>query len=92
MNRFIILYGEPFMIVEPVDALYKSETVRKAKQSGAMFVVNMNTGALTIYRKRPSVDVDKLIEEANFQLQEASVEAKKEGLAQKYDSLFDSFD
>lgn len=50
-SRFVMIYGEPFMKVTPVDSLMRSKTISTALANGSWFAVNMNTGALTIVSK-----------------------------------------
>ena len=51
-DRFITLYGAPFMKVTPVPSLMHSKTIGGAVKRGDWLVVNLNTGDLTIYSKR----------------------------------------
>jgi hypothetical protein len=50
-DKFVILYGEPFMKVQPVPSLLTSKTLKAAVDRGDWLVVNMNTGDLTVYSK-----------------------------------------
>jgi hypothetical protein len=51
-DKFITLYGVPFMKVTPVPSLLISKTLKAAVARGDWLVVNMNTGDLTIYSKK----------------------------------------
>lgn len=50
-DNFFMMYGEPFMKVQPVEALQRSKTITAALRRGDQFAVNMNTQALTIITK-----------------------------------------
>lgn len=50
-DKFVILYGQPFMKVTPVASLRRSTTIGGALDKGDWFVVNLNTGELTVYSK-----------------------------------------
>ena len=50
-DKFVILYGQPFMKVTPVESLRRSTTIGGALAKGDWFVVNLNTGELTVYSK-----------------------------------------
>lgn len=47
-QRFITMYNEPFMLVDPVRAIQSSTMVQNALANNSRFAVNMNTGELTI--------------------------------------------
>jgi hypothetical protein len=64
-NRFFIMYGDPFMAVEPVEALTRSKTVKSAMTRGDQFAVNMNSGALTIITK---ARMDACLAESSFRI------------------------
>jgi hypothetical protein len=44
--------GRIFMIVKPVKRLFHSKTVKSVMERGDEFVVNMNTGELTIFKTK----------------------------------------
>lgn len=64
-DKFIMLYGEPFMKVKAVPAILTSKTLKSAVERGDWLVVNMNTGDLTIYSKARQ-DRDKLESKTMF--------------------------
>ena len=52
-NRHFVMYNEPFMYVEPVEALIQRSNHAKAVvERGDIFAVNMNSGALTVITKK----------------------------------------
>lgn len=62
-DKFVTLYGVPFMKVAPVPSLLSSKTLKGVVQRGDWLVVNLNTGDLTIYSKaRQEADAAKALE------------------------------
>lgn len=55
-DKFITLYGVPFMKVTPVPSLMHSKTIGAAVKRGDWLVVNLNTGDLTIYSKKRQLE------------------------------------
>lgn len=51
-SQFIMVYGEPFMWIEPVESLMRSKTIKSAIANGGRFAVNMNTKKFTVLSKQ----------------------------------------
>lgn len=48
-SQVIYIKGAPHVVVKPAESLHRSSMVRDVVESGRLFVVNMNTGVLTIH-------------------------------------------
>ena len=51
MPKYIMIGEKVHMIVKPVKALFNSSLIHDVVTTGGQFVVNMETGDLTIYRR-----------------------------------------
>ena len=62
MPKFFEHNGEIFIEVKPVKSLFNSSLIHDVITSGRKFVVNMNTGELTIFNPRPKEPAEKTSE------------------------------
>lgn len=77
-DKFVTLYGEPFMKVMPVPSLMTSKTLSQAVARGDWLVVNMNTGELTVYSKQRQ-DRDKAVAEAAERIEPEVILTRADG-------------